>query len=1097
MRYVLERVQRMLAELDHYRYRESRLISPIAMKKTREKQNLTSLDVSEWQQYEAGQIWGGHWEYYWFAMELEIPPCYEGKTAELEIITGKEEPRRRGEEWGWDATNPQFSAYVNGKLVQGLDINHRDLLLTSYARAGERFSVVLSAFTGDQNFQLQLKAVLKIRDEATEKYFFDLEAPFKIAEILEREDTLYLDMVRIMNQSLDLLDLRKPYSDSYYQSLECADRFLEEEYYRKYENQSISQAWCVGHTHIDVAWKWTLDVTKDKAVRSFSTVLELMERYPEYRFMSSQPQLYLYLKKYAPKQYERLRARVKESRWEPEGGMFLEADVVLTSGESLVRQLLYGKRFFRDEFGIDSKILWMPDVFGYTAALPQIMAKSGIKYFMTTKIGWNETNCFPYDTFMWEGLDGSEILTHMSPARSFLPSWADDHLDRNYTTYNAYLAPSHMMGGWQRYRQKDISRQFLAAFGFGDGGGGPTREELESYRRLKRGLAGCPKVTIASAGEFFESLEEEVGKNPLLPRWVGELYMEFHRGVYTSMGRNKKYNRKSEFLLQAAESLSCMAGMTKEGDYPSEALSECWEILMRNQFHDILPGSSVAEVYEDSRKEYIRLTQLASGAELAAAKYMADRADIPEGSMVVFNPSGVEGEFLLEVPVKAGNHVETVWEKQEDMPEAVRKEIIDEKEDAERTKSVFQQRLDADRALIQASIPSKGYQIFLVKAGEEAELQTANFRTIDGFYEYENRWFTVTINSKGQFTRLYDKEAKREILLEGQNGKRLVCYEDIPCRYDCWNIDQFYEEKSWVVSEVQSAELIENGSLRSILRITYAYLESEIQEDLILYKNQKRLDMKYRIDWKQHQLLLKSLFPLDIHTNEAVYEVQFGNITRPTHRNTSWDHARFEVWTQKWMDLSEDGYGVSFLNDCKYGVSVNRTTVGLTLLKSGIFPNSSADQEVHEFTFSLYPHEGGWRAGRTVQEAILFNTVPAVVCKEGLSGASDRENSNTFKNRWSLAESLQDNVILDTVKRSEDKKAVILRLYECHNKRTKAVIRYGKKIEKAILCDLQEQELEPLTIWEDKILVDMKPYEIVTIKVFEEMEHEEFLHCQK
>lgn len=1065
MKYVLERIGRMLEELDRLRYHETRQISPIAMKKTRKRLDPRSLDLSDWELYHAGQVWGGHWEYYWFVLDIAIPPEYEGAIAELEIITGKEEPRRRGEEWGWDATNPQFAAYVNGTLVQGLDINHRVLLLGSKVREGEKFRVVLSAFTGDQNFSLQLKAVLKMRDADTEKYFFDLETPYKIAELLEKEDALYLDMVRIMNQSLDLVDVRKPYSEAYYSSLKAAGQFLEEAYYQKYENKSISTAWCVGHSHIDVAWKWTLDVTKDKVVRSFSTVLELMERYPEYRFMASQPQLYLYLKKYAPGQYERLKKRVKEGRWEPEGGMFLEADVVLTSGESLVRQLLYGKKFFREEFGTDSRILWMPDVFGYSAALPQIMAKSGIQYFMTTKIGWNETNCFPYDTFMWEGLDGSEILTHMSPARTYLPSWADDSLDKNYTTYNAYLAPSHMMGGWQRYRQKDISRQFLAAFGFGDGGGGPSREELESGRRLSRGLAGCPKVVLASAGEFFDSLAKEVEKEKLLPRWNGELYMEFHRGVYTSMGRNKKFNRKSELLLQAAESIACMAG---QDVWPGETLAECWEILMRNQFHDILPGSCVKEVYEDSRKEYVHLQKLASEIIENAAKRVISAVQAPKGSVAVINPSGAAGEYEAEIPVPAGYHAEAAWNEGTCLP---------------------MQRIDKERVWVRTYLPAKGYSVLAIREGEKTEEACSQFQESDRGFRYENRWFKIDMDSHGQFAGLYDKEEEREILLKGQRGKRLVCYEDIPCRYDCWNIDQFYEEKSWEVSEITSVKLIENGALFSVVRIEYTYLDSTITEDLILYSHEKRLDMRYKIDWKEHQLLLKSLFPLDVHTSEAVYEIQFGYITRPTHRNTSWDQARFEVWTQKWMDLSEEGYGISFLNDCKYGVSVNRTCVGLTLLKSGIFPNTDADQEIHEFTFSLYPHKGGWREGRTVQKAVMFNTVPVTAVKQ--------ESFGQMPCLWSLAESLEDNVILDTIKQSEDKKAVILRLYECHNKRTKARIAYSRRFRKAVLCDLQEQELETLKAEENIIRADIKPCEIITIKVYEEVGDEEFLYRQK
>lgn len=1053
MHYVIERVERMLEELDRLRYRYALPVSTVYKKKTEEAQDPESDSYEGWEIYEWGQIWGGHREYYWFAVPIEIPDSFDGGTAELEIITGREEPREKGEEWGWDATNPQFAAYVNGTLVHGLDINHRDILLGDHVRAGERFFVMLSAFTGDQNFQLQLHALLKLRDQETEDYYFDVSVPFKIARNLEREDKLFLDMVRLLNQSLDLVDLRQPYSKRYYESLGEARRFLEREYYRKYENQSVSEAWCVGHTHIDVAWKWTLKVTRDKVVRSFSTVLDLMEKYPEYKFMSSQPQLYEFLKQEQPEQFERVRERVKEGRWEPEGGMFLEADVVLTSGESLVRQLLYGQRYFEREFGKPSKILWMPDVFGYTAALPQIMKKFGIEYFMTTKIGWNDTNGFPYDTFWWEGLDGSQVLAHMSPARSYLPSWSDKHTDSRYTTYNAYLAPSHLMGGWQRYLQKDRNNRFLAAFGFGDGGGGPTRDELENARRLSRGLAGCPRAVLCTAGEFFKQLWEDVGDDPGLPRWTGEMYMEFHRGVYTSMARNKKKNRKSELLLQSAEGLAAASVLMAGARYPSEALDSCWEILLRNQFHDILPGSAIREVYEDSDLEYERLQKEASEIQNRALQLLSERIDAEEGNLILYNPSGFSGTFLCQAKLNAGEKLSM------------------------NGKAVPVQKTGDNIVLFAASLPAKGYAVCRTEAEGKPALDSAAFiREEGGIYHMENQWFSLEADRTGQFTGIYDKTADREVLKRGKRGNVLTCYEDIPCRYDCWNIDQFYEEKFWEIP-ADSIEIAEQGPVRWVLRLKTSYLESEIEEDVILYRDVRRIDLKFRIHWRQHQLLLKNIFPIDVHTSEAAYEIQFGSITRPTHTNTSWDQARFEVWTHKWLDLSEDGYGVSFFNDCKYGVSVNHTTVGLTLLKSGIFPNPTADQEAHEFTFSIYPHGGGYRDGGTIREAAIMNAVPVVQRKYGQGGQ--------LPNRWSMVESMQENLVVDTVKMAEDGSGIIIRLYESHNRRTNGTLRLGFPVRRAAICNLREEELEEAITDGMRVSFQAAPYEIVTLKLYE------------
>lgn len=1052
MQYVEERIKRLLQELETRIYPIKTPVSGIRMKKTREQYDPSAgINTTDWEACPPEPLWGGHREYFWFSMEVDIPETFAGMPVEIEVRTGREEPREKGEEWGWDALNPQFTAFVNGRIVQGLDINHRDILLTEQAKGGEYFTVVLSAFTGDQNPTLKLDCRLKARDVITEKYFYDLEVPYKILRLLERDDKLYLDMVRILNQSLDFVEFRYPYSAVYTDSIHQADIFLEENYYQVYQNRSIAKAYCVGHTHIDVAWKWTLSVTRDKALRSFSTVLELMDRYPQYRFMSSQPQLYKYVKEQSPAQFERIRSRVADDRWEPEGAMFLEADVVLTSGESLVRQIQYGKKFFREEFGRDSRVLWMPDVFGYTAALPQIMKQSGVDYFMTTKIGWNEKNCFPYDTFWWEGLDGTKVLTHMSPARDYMPSWADKHLNRRYTTYNAYMAPSHLMGGWQRYQQKDLNDSFLVAFGFGDGGGGPTREELENEKRLMRGLAGCPQVVPCTSLEFFRHLEKQVAENPRTPEWVGELYLEFHRGIYTSMARNKRSNRKSEILISAVESGRTMTQLLCGQEYPQKELDACWEILLRNQFHDILPGSAIHEVYEDSAREYAALSDGAAVLEQEAMNCLVREVDAAQNSVLVYNPSGTAGKFLCSAKlpdncalIQNGSMIPT-------------------------------QRAEDGSVIWEAELLPKGYQTFGCTTRLYEKVPCAEYWQQAEKSVFENDFFRIELNAAGRFTRLYDKTVGREVLQKGLCGNRLVCYEDIPARYDCWNIDQSYEEKYWEVDDLQRAELTENGPVRAVLKLHWRWIDSDIIESVILYKNIARIDLQYEVDWRQHQMLLKNLFPLDIHTHEATYEIQFGNIKRPTHRNTSWEQAAFEVWTHKWMDLSEEGYGVSFLNDCKYGVSVKGTLVGLTLLKSGVFPNETADQEHHSFTFALLPHKGNWKQAGTVAEAYRLNTELWIARKPNEGGVQPPQ--------FSMAESLNSNIVLETIKQAEDGQGVIVRLYECHNRRTKAAVRFGFKVCEAELCNLQEQTKKAAEICGQEVRFEAAPYEIITLRI--------------
>ena len=457
-----ERIGKMLEYLKDQIYPEKMEIKNYKMIRTDERfQDVAHLDTSSWEDFSHEQIWGGHREYYWFETFVTIPEKFDGKCVVYELFTGKE--------WDWDATNPQFSIFVDGVLRQGLDVNHREVILAEKAQAGQTYRIVLSAFTGDQNFSLKLDSMLKVLDRKTEKYYYDLEVPYQTARLLPEDDQAYITIIQAVNESLNLLDMRKEGSPEYYASMEKAQEYITKEFYEKHcDGEKSPIVYCVGHTHIDCAWLWTLRVTEDKAVRSFSTVLELMRQYPEYVFMSSQPQLYKYVKKNAPEIYEQIKERVKEGRWEPEGGMFVEADCNIASGEALVRQFVHGQRFFKEEFGVDNSILWLPDVFGYSAALPQIMQKCGLPYFMTTKISWNEFNKLPCDTFEWEGIDGSRVLTHFVPTRDYNKGAVEGGFEtEHFTTYNGYINPCQMKGAWKRYSQKYLNEEVLCSFGFG------------------------------------------------------------------------------------------------------------------------------------------------------------------------------------------------------------------------------------------------------------------------------------------------------------------------------------------------------------------------------------------------------------------------------------------------------------------------------------------------------------------------------------------------------------------------------------------------------------------------------------------------------
>ena len=871
--------------------------------------------------------------------------------------------------------------------------------------------------------------------------------------VLNTEDQAYITIIQALNESLNLLDMRKEGSKEYYQSLEKAQEYITKEFYEKYcDGEKSPIIYCVGHTHIDCAWLWTLRVTEDKAVRSFSTVLELMKEYPEYVFMSSQPQLYKYVKKNAPDVYEQIKERVKEGRWEPDGGMFVEADCNIASGEALVRQFVHGQRFFKEEFGVDNEILWLPDVFGYSAALPQILQKCGIPYFMTTKISWNEFNKMPYDTFEWEGIDGSRVLTHFVPTRDYNKAAVEGGTEtEHFTTYNGYINPSQMKGAWARYSQKYLNEEVLCSFGFGDGGGGPTKDMLENQRRLAKGLPGMPRTKMSTAKEFFHVLDKHVTDKKYLPTWVGELYLEYHRGTYTSMARNKKFNRKAEFAYQNEEMYAMLDAQTSGGAYPEKELHEGWEVILRNQFHDILPGSSIKEVYDDSKAEYEGIFAENKALTDATLAHIAAGVKAPKHSLVVYNPNSAAAYDLVTFTVPEGIGEPAVYDGE--------------------TKLAVQKTADGTYVFFAAGVPGKGYKTYIVK--EEAADTTPSMEVSTEVME--NEYFKVEYNEKGQFAKIYDKKADRDILKPGKAGNVIVSYEDRPHNYDAWDVNNYYTEKSWDIDQVSAMEVVENGPVRACVKVERKYLDSTITQFIYLYHDIPRIDIKNVIDWKEHQIFVKDYFPIDVHTNEATFDIQYGNVKRDTHDNTSWDFAKFEVCHHKWMDVSEDGYGVSMLNDCKYGVGVRNGVIGMSMLKSAIHPNPEADKELHEFTYSIYPHQGGWREAGTVKQAYQINNPLTYSWKENEGG--------TLAPEYSLVSSDKDNAVIEVVKKAEDSDAVIVRLYECYNRRTPVTLIFGKELTSVVECNMMEEGADPVEFTGNQATFEMKPYEIKTLKV--------------
>ncbi|HHY83654.1 MAG TPA: alpha-mannosidase [Clostridiales bacterium] len=1041
MFFLLERTNKILRELERQIVSNSQSITSFQMKEGNYA-SPTDADASPapWKTYNEGDRWGGRDVHAWFRTTITIPDEMDGHPVVIKLRTGAV---------GWDATNPQLILYINGNLIQGIDVNHTEVLIERKAVKGTSYKVDLHAYSGMTENKSDLSLTFGVFHEQVKDLYFDLEVPLKIAELLHDDDKSKTDILNVLNHAVNLLDLRKPGSQAFHASVEAARKYMEDEFYNKLCGHEDVIASCVGHTHIDVAWLWTLAQTREKTARSFSTVLNLMDQYPEYIFMSSQPQLYKFLKEDHPDVYEKLKQRVKEGRWEAEGAMWVEADCNLTSGESLVRQVMFGTRFFEKEFGVKNEILWLPDVFGYSAALPQILKKSDIKYFMTTKISWNQFNKLPYDTFMWKGIDGTEILTHFITASDY-----QKQVKTHFTTYNGYLNPSQVKGAWQRYQQKNINNDVLISFGHGDGGGGPTLDMLENARRLAKGIPGCPRVKMTTSRDYFRKLEQTVGNSKYLPKWVGELYLEYHRGTYTSMAKNKRYNRKSELLYQDVEMLSSFSKLLG-GQYPQDMINQGWETILLNQFHDIIPGSSIYEVYQDSHKQYEQI--LADGKNMLnqSLQSLVSNIKVEDRSLIVFNTLSFNRNDVVMI----------------NLPEDIKvPELVDEN-----GRSIACQLVETDggrKALAYVeNIPAKGYKSYKIREAGKTNIQDNNIVVERNLME--NRFFRVDLDEKGAIASLYDKVNQRQVLMANERGNRILAFEDRPMNWENWDIDIFYQEKMWEVDDVQSIEVVERGPVRGCLRITRKFLDSVIIQDMIIYSDIPRLDFSTQVDWKEDQILLKAAFPVDVHTDKATYEIQFGNVERPTHWNTSWDVARFEVCAQKWADLSEDGYGVSLLNDCKYGHDIRDGHMRLTLLKSGMEPNPKADRGHHEFTYSLYPHAGDWKQAKTVQMAYCVN-VPLY------AAVSARNSEGRLPEAVSMMQIDCDNVIIDTVKKAEDSDHIVVRMYEFCNRRTKAEFTFFRELESVTECNLMEKPLNDVPVQGNSFTFNIKPYEIKT-----------------
>ena len=948
---------------------------------------------------------------YWIKLDFKTPPASGSEDVYIELCTDIK---------GLDSRNPQAMFYINGELVQGIDINHRLVKLD----ANTEYNTFTYFYSGNEVDRFDVKYDLLKVNRTVEGLYFDMEVAYEACrDVYVEGSSEYSSVLSILDKTANLIDLRALQSDEFYRSIAAAQAYIREELYKKLcSTDGKPTVRCIGHTHIDVEWLWDRRQTREKIQRSAATALSLMNEYPEYIFTLSQPELYRYLKEESPEKYAELEMRVKEGRWEPEGALYLECDCNVTSGESLVRQLMYGKRFFKEEFNTESHICFLPDVFGYSASMPQILKKADVDCFITSKISWNDTNTMPHDMFIWRGIDGTEIFSVFITGQKYSKNGVAK--DKR-TTYVGTISPEFIKGTWERFKDKSYSDTALNTYGFGDGGGGPTREMLEMGKRLSRGLPALPVVKFDTLSSFVDTARESFEKNTRdlrrIPTWSGELYLEFHRGTYTTMANNKRDNRKSEISLTKLESLYAIDAFLGEDYDVDKKLSIMWRDTLHNQFHDILPGSSVESVYKFTAEDYNRILTYTSESIDRETRFLAARVTT-DGGLFFYNDTGFE-RFA---------------------------------------------EYDVGNGFVQSGkiIPPFGYAVI------DEEVPNCLVK-IDGF-KIDSPFYTAEFDKCGRIISLFDKKYERELVKLGEKLNEFLVFEDYPNLYDAWEVDEYMETKPYPLGADGEIHPIVDGE-RAGFEIIIPYRSSEIREKVWFYSKSKRIDLEIEADWYEKMNTLKLVFPTSISSNKVNCDIQFGHIERPTHRNTSWDMAKFEICAHKWIDIAEYGYGLAVLNDSKYGYSVECGRVSLTCIKCPKWPNPTADVGHHKFSYSLLPHANDFRDAGVIREAHAFNRPMDVIKLEKQVG--------DLASEFSLVSVDNSAIVIETVKPAEDKNGIIVRLYESFGSTAKAKIRISESFTRVTLTNLLEREIEPLTLKDGEVEISAHPFEIITIRL--------------
>ncbi|MFH0989348.1 MAG: glycoside hydrolase family 38 C-terminal domain-containing protein [bacterium] len=987
---------------------------------------------TNWWKYFIPAPWGGFDKTMWFRKQIVIPESFNGKPVAVLLDLH------------------EALLYVNGTPFQGIDQHHREALLTMKAHSGHRYQLAIEAYSGRKHEHSSFSsAKLVVVNPTARALSHALTSLHDYERSLQPNSAEGKDLRELIRQTLVFMKYFKPDGEEYPNSIGRAYSFLKQSFEQQYKTDIQGFAHLIAQSHIDVVWLWRLAETKKKCGRTFSTALRLMEEYPDFKYAQSQAVLYEFTKELYPELYKEIKRRVTEGRWFVTGSVWVEPDCNIPNGESLVRQILYGKQFFKREFNIDSDTLWLPDTFGYSWALPQILKKSGINNFFTTKLTWNDTNKFPHNSFWWQGIDGSKVLTHIPPVG----------LEGSITSKD-------LKKSWEEFQEKELNPHVMQTFGFGDGGGGVTKEQLDTAL-IYKSMPGLPQSLQSTIPAFFSQL---AAQSDALPIWNNELYLEKHRGTYTTHGWIKRAHRESERLLYTAELFSVL-GMhfgtnAVSRRYPQTDLESTWKKLLLNQFHDIVPGTFIADAYSDIQKDFLDIH--------ASCNTIINRC-----ATGFFKAQDKKDESFHFAFFNTLNWLRSEYVIVEMRSEAKVFSIIDH-----HGKDVQHQILGRKKGIVQllCYIENMAPYTFLqltitplaLKPSEIEEWKITE-RTI------ETPLYRIRLDSKGQISSLHDIAHRREIVPKGKRANAFQAFRDLPKQWEAWELEPEYHSKGIDLFALQAMKVQEAGPLRAVIQFEHrSESGSKLLQHMMLYHKSLRIDFRTTVFWKEKQTLLKVAFPLNLKSNYATYEIQFGALQRSMKTSDPFAAAKFEVPAQQFADISELKYGVSLLNNCKYGYDAKDRTLRLTLLRSPYYPHpiepwrlndtKVTDHGEHLFTYSLLPHSGNWQDGESLHRARELNNPPLLF----------PGTANVLPSLITLS---QNSIIVDSIKKAEDSDSVIIRLHEAHGDATAATLTTALILDKAFECSLLEEDLKELKAAQTKLSLKFSPFEIKTLKL--------------